>query len=184
VKVDGILSDVREKSKVLQRIVKGATNYCIYCGKIMKESEKSIDYIKPISRNGKSSSDNIICCCKKCNQKKANSRISEELEKEVKNKQDKYLKIYREKKRNQRNKDLEQKLLNNKKIKIYQLRIILRRISKRRRLNIDDICNYIDLSKLSLRRFINNESGIEKQEYLKLYKLLQDELIMESKKNN
>ncbi len=58
-----ILSDIREKNKGLQRIVKDATSFCIYCGKKMKQREKTIDHIKPISRNGKSSSDNIACCC-------------------------------------------------------------------------------------------------------------------------
>lgn len=173
------MRNIREKSKGLQRIYKNATQYCVYCGKKMKQNEKTIDHIKPISKSGITSSYNIVCCCKKCNKNKSNNEISKELLEKVKNKQNKDLKIHRQKKNNQINKSYEQKLLNNDKLRIYQLRIVLRRVIKRRNLNIGYLSEQISWNSSSLKGFINNESGIEKEEYLKLYSLLQNELTIE-----
>src|ERR1700693_2942842 len=43
---------------------------CQYCGRKMPTSELSLDHVVPKSQGGKSSWDNIVCCCIKCNVKK------------------------------------------------------------------------------------------------------------------
>src|SRR3954471_19309441 len=45
-------------------------NRCQYCGKRMPTTELSLDHVKPKSQGGKSSWENIVCCCVKCNVKK------------------------------------------------------------------------------------------------------------------
>ena len=45
-------------------------NKCQYCGKRFHTSELSLDHIIPRSQQGKTSWDNIVCCCIKCNVKK------------------------------------------------------------------------------------------------------------------
>lgn len=46
------------------------SNKCQYCGKRFATSELSLDHVIPRSQAGKSTWDNIVCCCIKCNVKK------------------------------------------------------------------------------------------------------------------
>ncbi len=46
------------------------SNRCQYCGHRMPTSELSLDHVLPRSQGGKSSWENIVCCCVKCNVKK------------------------------------------------------------------------------------------------------------------
>lgn len=43
---------------------------CQYCGKKFPTTELSLDHVTPRSQGGKSTWDNIVCCCIKCNVKK------------------------------------------------------------------------------------------------------------------
>jgi 5-methylcytosine-specific restriction endonuclease McrA len=45
-------------------------NKCQYCGKRMPTTELSLDHVVPKSQGGKSTWDNIVCCCVRCNVKK------------------------------------------------------------------------------------------------------------------
>jgi 5-methylcytosine-specific restriction endonuclease McrA len=45
-------------------------NRCQYCGKRMPTTELSLDHIVPRSQGGRSSWENIVCCCVKCNVRK------------------------------------------------------------------------------------------------------------------
>jgi 5-methylcytosine-specific restriction endonuclease McrA len=45
-------------------------NKCQYCGKKFATTELSLDHVKPKSQGGRSSWENIVCCCLKCNVKK------------------------------------------------------------------------------------------------------------------
>lgn len=45
-------------------------NMCQYCGKRHPSSELSLDHIIPRSMGGKSTWDNIVCACTRCNVKK------------------------------------------------------------------------------------------------------------------
>ena len=48
-------------------------NICQYCGKQCVLSQLSFDHVIPKSRGGKTTWDNVVCCCLKCNGKKGNS---------------------------------------------------------------------------------------------------------------
>jgi 5-methylcytosine-specific restriction endonuclease McrA len=43
---------------------------CQYCGRKYSTTELSLDHVLPKSQGGKSTWDNIVCCCVKCNVKK------------------------------------------------------------------------------------------------------------------
>lgn len=45
-------------------------NHCQYCGQRFATSELSLDHVVPRSQNGKTTWENIVCCCLKCNVKK------------------------------------------------------------------------------------------------------------------
>ena len=45
-------------------------NKCQYCGKRMPTTELSLDHVVPKSHGGKSTWDNIVCCCVRCNVRK------------------------------------------------------------------------------------------------------------------
>jgi len=45
-------------------------NTCQYCGKKFPRSELSIDHVIPRSYGGKSTWENVVCCCYSCNKKK------------------------------------------------------------------------------------------------------------------
>lgn len=40
---------------------------CQYCGQHFPTSELSLDHVIPRSQNGKSTWDNLVCCCVRCN---------------------------------------------------------------------------------------------------------------------
>lgn len=46
------------------------SNKCQYCGKKFPTTELSLDHVVPKSQGGKSSWENIVCCCVRCNVKK------------------------------------------------------------------------------------------------------------------
>ncbi|MFA5732738.1 MAG: HNH endonuclease [Acidithiobacillus sp.] len=52
-------------------------NKCVYCGKHLLKSEKTIDHVIPKSRDGKSNWNNCVCSCKTCNSLKGSKLISE-----------------------------------------------------------------------------------------------------------
>ena len=45
-------------------------NTCQYCGKKFSKSDLSLDHVIPRSYGGKSTWENIVCCCATCNRKK------------------------------------------------------------------------------------------------------------------
>ena len=51
---------------------KRADGRCHYCGRIFKVSELTMDHVIPLSRGGRSVKDNLVPCCKECNNAKKN----------------------------------------------------------------------------------------------------------------
>jgi 5-methylcytosine-specific restriction endonuclease McrA len=45
-------------------------NRCQYCGKKMPTNELSLDHVVPKSQSGRSTWENIVCCCVRCNVRK------------------------------------------------------------------------------------------------------------------
>jgi len=45
-------------------------NRCQYCGGKFPTSELNLDHVVPLSRGGKSTWDNVVCCCVRCNSRK------------------------------------------------------------------------------------------------------------------
>ena len=45
-------------------------NRCQYCGGRFQTRDLNLDHVLPLSRGGKSSWENVVCCCVACNQKK------------------------------------------------------------------------------------------------------------------
>src|ERR1700754_2585703 len=45
-------------------------NTCQYCGRIFPPQELTLDHIHPRSRGGDSSWDNLVTCCRACNNRK------------------------------------------------------------------------------------------------------------------
>ena len=46
-------------------------NTCQYCGKVFPTTQLTLDHVFPKSRGGEDDWENIVTCCKHCNQKKA-----------------------------------------------------------------------------------------------------------------
>jgi len=45
-------------------------NRCQYCGGRFPTSDLNLDHVVPLSRGGKSTWDNVVCCCVRCNSRK------------------------------------------------------------------------------------------------------------------
>lgn len=43
---------------------------CQYCGKVLMSKEATLDHVVPRSQKGKTSWENIVCCCPPCNRRK------------------------------------------------------------------------------------------------------------------
>lgn len=50
---------------------------CQYCNTVLTYDEQTIDHIKPRSRGGVNSWENLVLCCKPCNRKKADFLLDE-----------------------------------------------------------------------------------------------------------
>ncbi len=59
---------------------KKATEYCFYCEKKMKETNKTIDHILPIKYGGSNCFSNLAICCAKCNGIKGGYTITQLIE--------------------------------------------------------------------------------------------------------
>ncbi len=49
---------------------KTASGACYYCSKIIVHKELTMDHLVPLARGGRSNKDNLVPCCKDCNNKK------------------------------------------------------------------------------------------------------------------
>ena len=47
-------------------------NRCQYCGRRFTTRELNLDHVVPLSRGGRTSWDNVVCCCFACNHRKGN----------------------------------------------------------------------------------------------------------------
>ena len=52
-------------------------NLCLYCGGHFRSSDLSRDHVKPVSRGGCDSWQNVVTACKRCNHHKGNNRPEE-----------------------------------------------------------------------------------------------------------
>jgi 5-methylcytosine-specific restriction endonuclease McrA len=50
-------------------------NRCQYCGRRFSTSELSLDHVVPLSRNGPSIWENVVCACLPCNVRKGNKLL-------------------------------------------------------------------------------------------------------------
>jgi len=57
-----------EAKRLWRKQVKESWDYaCAYCG---SDEDLTIDHIVPQSKGGPDTTDNVVCCCKSCNQSK------------------------------------------------------------------------------------------------------------------
>ncbi|MFA5208627.1 MAG: HNH endonuclease signature motif containing protein [Candidatus Paceibacterota bacterium] len=69
--VDWKRKNPRSPSKQLrQQIIDRDGLTCFYCKKELSEKEVAIDHVKPYSKHGETSLDNLVVSCKSCNSKK------------------------------------------------------------------------------------------------------------------
>jgi 5-methylcytosine-specific restriction protein A len=47
-----------------------AIGVCYYCGRLFEPRDLTMDHIVPLARGGKSTKENLVTCCKECNNKK------------------------------------------------------------------------------------------------------------------
>lgn len=52
---------------------KTAAGTCYYCGRKVGFANLTMDHVIPLSRGGKSTRDNLVPCCKVCNNRKKGS---------------------------------------------------------------------------------------------------------------
>jgi 5-methylcytosine-specific restriction endonuclease McrA len=52
-------------------------NRCQYCGRRFRTRELNLDHVTPLSRGGRSTWENVVCCCLRCNMIKGNRRPHE-----------------------------------------------------------------------------------------------------------
>jgi len=50
---------------------------CYLCGDVFSEGKLSIDHVIPLSKGGRSSWENMVTCCKRCNWDKGDKTLSE-----------------------------------------------------------------------------------------------------------
>lgn len=73
---EAIIRRERAKARDLRRTRwwknKIAQRQCYYCGKETPMEELTMDHIVPLARGGRSVKNNLVSCCKECNNLKKN----------------------------------------------------------------------------------------------------------------
>lgn len=66
----------REKARKLRDSAwwkrKRGSGVCYYCGKKFPPTDLTMDHLIPLARGGSSTKENLVPCCKDCNNKKKN----------------------------------------------------------------------------------------------------------------
>jgi len=74
---EGVIRAERNKARTLRKTrwwqQKTSSGACYYCDRKVGFKELTMDHIIPLSRGGSSTKDNLVPCCKACNNKKKNS---------------------------------------------------------------------------------------------------------------
>jgi hypothetical protein len=52
-------------------------NTCQYCGKVFSPKALTLDHVRPRSKGGQSTWENLVACCHSCNNKKGNKLLTE-----------------------------------------------------------------------------------------------------------
>jgi 5-methylcytosine-specific restriction endonuclease McrA len=67
----------RNKARALRKTrwwqQKTSTGTCYYCDEKVGFKDLTMDHIIPLTRGGRSTKDNLVPCCKKCNNEKKNA---------------------------------------------------------------------------------------------------------------
>ncbi len=67
----------RSKARALRKTrwwqQKTSSGTCYYCSENVGFKNLTMDHIIPLSRGGRSTKDNLVPCCKECNNKKKNA---------------------------------------------------------------------------------------------------------------
>lgn len=50
---------------------------CVYCGKKLRDDTAQVDHIIPAVKGGTNALDNLVTCCRKCNQLKADNHLDD-----------------------------------------------------------------------------------------------------------
>ena len=74
---DALIRAERHKAGELRRSrwwqQKTSTGTCWYCGQQVGFKNLTMDHVIPLARGGRSTKDNLVPCCKECNNKKKSS---------------------------------------------------------------------------------------------------------------
>lgn len=62
-----VTSSMEAKRLWRKQVKESWDNTCAYCG---SDEDLTIDHVIPQSRGGSDTTDNVVCCCKSCNQSK------------------------------------------------------------------------------------------------------------------
>ena len=73
---ESVIKAERAKARNLRKTrwwqQKTSSGTCYYCGEKVGFANLTMDHIIPLSRGGRSAKDNLVPCCKECNNKKKN----------------------------------------------------------------------------------------------------------------
>jgi 5-methylcytosine-specific restriction endonuclease McrA len=70
----------RQKTQAIRKLLITEGFYaCYYCGRIKKAEEMTIDHVIPLGKGGKTVFNNVRISCAKCNTKKGNTDILQEI---------------------------------------------------------------------------------------------------------
>ena len=86
---DAVIRTERNKARVMRKSrwwqQKTASGVCWYCGRQVGGHNLTMDHVVPLTRGGRSTKDNLVPCCKECNNEKK-SLLPMEWEKTPQNK--------------------------------------------------------------------------------------------------
>ncbi len=74
---EAVIKAERNKARNLRKTrwwqQKTSSGTCYYCSRTVGFKQLTMDHVIPLTRGGRSTKDNLVPCCKECNNKKKNS---------------------------------------------------------------------------------------------------------------
>ncbi|MBK5239771.1 HNH endonuclease signature motif containing protein [Clostridium sp.] len=67
----------QDEQKIIRDFKSKSKNICEYCGKHLIDKDVTVDHKIPYSRGGKTTNDNLVIACSKCNKDKSDMTIEE-----------------------------------------------------------------------------------------------------------
>jgi len=75
-----LLLSCSERKRLRKEVIEASSHECYICGEYIEQQNITLDHIIPKAEFGRDTKSNLRCCCKRCNEDKADRSLSNYVE--------------------------------------------------------------------------------------------------------